>query len=244
MGDMGKRTANILRKIVESPNHAAAAGVKSTFLTARSNTEELNFDMLRTVYQSCMDTDAMAALGVQPLTDLIVSINKTWPVSPADLKTKVGQADFAGLQKASLLVEELGVPAFHSYCLEDNPIMPDFLDSVRSPSRPLSYHRRDCVLTLAQKTNRVCFGSPRLTLQGGNLTAYSDPAVMEVYQQAMTKAFRLTYPKLGNETASKLGKAVTSFEADMAALMLPYLEAAQQRDDQGYVSRDQPQPID
>lgn len=137
MGDMGKRTANILRKILESPNHATAAGVKSTFLTARSNSEEQNFDMLRTVYQSCMDVDAAAALGIQPLTELIVSINKAWPVSPADLKTKVGQADFAGLQKASLFIEELGVPAFHSYCLEDNPIMPDFLDSVRSSSQPI-----------------------------------------------------------------------------------------------------------
>lgn len=136
MGDMGKRTANILRKILESPDHATAAGVKSTFLTARSNSEEHNFDMLRTVYQSCMDADAAAALGIQPLTELIVSINQAWPVSPADLKTKVGQADFAGLQKASLFIEELGVPAFHSYCLEDNPIMPDFLDSVRSPSSP------------------------------------------------------------------------------------------------------------
>jgi len=137
MGDMAKRTANILRKILESPNHATAAGVKSTFLTARSNSEEQNFDMLRTVYQSCMDVDAMTALGTKPLTELIVSINKTWPVSPTDLRTKVGQADFAGLQKASLFIEELGIPAFHSYCLESNPIMPDFLDSVRRAWHPL-----------------------------------------------------------------------------------------------------------
>ncbi len=130
MGDMSKRTSNILRKILESPNHAAAAGVKSTFLTARSNAEERNFDMLRTVYQSCMDTDAAAALGIEPLTELLVSINTAWPVSPTDLKTRISRDDLVGLQKASLLVEELGIPAFHSYCSEE-PVMPDFLDAVR-----------------------------------------------------------------------------------------------------------------
>jgi len=91
-------------------------------------------------------------------------------------------------------------------------------------------------LTLAQKTNRVCFGSPKVLLQDGNLTAYLDPAVMEAYPKLVTNAFRLVYPKLGEETASKLGKAVASFEADLAELLIPYAEAAQERDDQGYVS--------
>ena len=137
MGDMSKRTSNILRKILESPNHAAAAGVKSTFLTARSNAEEQNFDMLRTAYQSCMDADGAAALGIEPLTELLVAINTAWPVSPTDLKTRISRADLVGLQKASLLVEELGIPAFHSYCGEE-PVMPDYLDAVRFlPLSPL-----------------------------------------------------------------------------------------------------------
>ncbi len=128
MAEMGKRTSNILRKILESPNHAAAAGVKST-LSARASTEEDNFNMLRTAYTACMDTDSIAKLGIQPLTELVVTLNKTWPVPPTDLSTAVSDSDVEGIQAASLALEMLGVPAFHSYCME-GPVMPDYLDSV------------------------------------------------------------------------------------------------------------------
>jgi len=214
MAEMGKRTANILRRILESPNHAAAAGVKST-LSARATTEEDNFNMLRTAYTACMDTEGMATLGVQPLTDLIITINKTWPVPPTDLRTAVSDSDVEGLQTASLLLEGLGVPAFHSYCME-GPVMPDYLNS---------------------KTNRICFGAPKLLLQGNNISAYFDPPVMSMYSKAVASAFSLTYPRITDKAAVSLADAVVSFEIDVANIIAPYLLAAQEREDDGYVSK-------
>jgi endothelin-converting enzyme len=127
--DIDKRTQNILRKILESNSHADAVGVKST-LVGRSNADEYNFDMLRGAYQACMDLDTIQAAGVTPLTNLITTIDNAWPVSAEDLKTKLSPADFAGLHKATLAVEQLGVNVFHALCREDSPAVPDFLNSV------------------------------------------------------------------------------------------------------------------
>lgn len=135
MDDVDKRNRRILRKILESPNHEAAAGVKSTMLAARSNTEEFNFDMLRTQYLACMDNFSRTEAGVSRLTDIIVSINSTWTVSPADLETTVSPDDFDDLHRATLLVEEMGVNVFHSTC-SGGPVMRDHLNSVRSSFLP------------------------------------------------------------------------------------------------------------
>ncbi|KAK3898313.1 hypothetical protein C8A05DRAFT_38101 [Staphylotrichum tortipilum] len=211
MAEMGKRTANILRKILESPNHAAAAGVKST-LSARATTEEDNFNMLRTAYAACMNVESIVNAGVQPLADLIITVNKAWPVPPTDLKTAVSEDDVEGFQTASLLLEGLGVPAFHSYCME-GPIMPDYLDA---------------------KTNRVCFGAPKLLFQGNNISAYFDPSAMSMYSKVVASAFSLTYPKISDENAVSLADAVVLFEMDLANIIAPYAQAAAARDDQGY----------
>jgi endothelin-converting enzyme len=128
-----KRTARILKKIFESTSHAEAAGFKSTLLTARNNIDEANFDMLRTAYQSCMDTGAIAAAGIKPLNDLIVSVNKTWPVSPTDLTSTLGADDLEGLHEAALLLAQHDIPVFYSACSgRGEPVMPDFLDAVCS----------------------------------------------------------------------------------------------------------------
>lgn len=128
---VGERTNRILRTILESSSSDEALGVKSSLLTARSNIEEYNFNMLRTVYQACMNADPSTAAAVEPLQDIIISVNKTWPVSPTDLKTKVGPNDLDGLTNVSLLLEKLDIPIFHGYCNWDGtPTMADFLNSV------------------------------------------------------------------------------------------------------------------
>ncbi|EAQ84203.1 hypothetical protein CHGG_10607 [Chaetomium globosum CBS 148.51] len=135
-----KRTARILKKIMESSSHAEAAGFKSTLLVARNNIEESNFDMLRTAYQSCMDTDAIAAAGIKPLNDLIVSVNKTWPVPPTDLETSLGSRDIDGLREAALLLAQYDIPVFYSACSgRGEPVMPDFLDAVYLQNNLTSY---------------------------------------------------------------------------------------------------------
>ncbi|KAL2146836.1 hypothetical protein VTI28DRAFT_2317 [Corynascus sepedonium] len=127
---VGERTNRILKTILKSSSSDEALGVKSSLLTARSNIEEYNFNMLRTVYQACMNADPSTAAAIEPLQDIIISVNKTWPVSPTDLKTKVGPNDLDGLTNVSLLLEKLDIPVFHGYCNWDGtPIMADFLNS-------------------------------------------------------------------------------------------------------------------
>jgi endothelin-converting enzyme len=134
--DVQKRNRNILKKILDSPNHETAAGVKSTMLQARSNTEEFNFDMLRTQYLACMDTTSRSSAGISPLTDIIVSVNQTWTVSPEDLGTQMSTAEFDDLHKAVLFLEQKGVRVFHGLCAGDAPVMPDYTNSVGSLARP------------------------------------------------------------------------------------------------------------
>ncbi len=75
-----------------------------------------------------------------------------------------------------------------------------------------------------------------MILQSGNISAYLDPDTMTWYPQLMANVFRLVFPTLGNETTAKLAVAVSSFESDMAELLLPFAEASLSRDDDGLVS--------
>jgi hypothetical protein len=132
----------IMQTIFESPNHAAAAALRSTYLTTRAvDNDEHNFEMLHTAYQTCMDTTTVTAAGTQPLTDFLVSINETWPVT--DFTSKVG-SDYDGLLKATLMVEELGIPVLHGKC-QGLPILgnPWASEKVRLPSTS----QQNCLLT-------------------------------------------------------------------------------------------------
>ncbi|KAK3293670.1 uncharacterized protein B0H64DRAFT_346360 [Chaetomium fimeti] len=200
----GKRTARVLKTILESTSHAEAAGFKSTLLTARNNVEEDNFDLLRTAYQACMNTNAIAAAGIKPLNDLIVSVNTTWPVSPTDLDTAVGPDDLDGVQEAALLLAQHDIPVFYSYCSgRGEPVTPDFLDA---------------------KHNRICWSTPNLYLQS-NLTMYFDEDKMESYGRMLGNIFRISYPNLGIEAAADLGAAVMGLEVDMVTQGLKYQES-------------------
>jgi hypothetical protein len=117
------RSKNILKKILDSTTEPQAAGVRSTFLTSRStNSEEHNFDMLRAGWQACMDTEAISKAGIKPLSDFVLAINQTWPVSLEDLNTTVSVSDYDGLQKADQFLEWVNVGALHKRC---SPVTPD-----------------------------------------------------------------------------------------------------------------------
>lgn len=129
--NIGKRNSRILMKILESTSHEEAAGLRSTFLNARSSdVDEHNFNMLRTGYLSCMDTDTTEAAGIEPLVDLIVSFNKTWPVSPQDLKTKVTASEYDGLARAAIFLEQHNIQTLRGI-VDDMHVVADPLNSVR-----------------------------------------------------------------------------------------------------------------
>jgi endothelin-converting enzyme len=133
--NLQKRNSRIMRKILESPSYEEAAGYRSTLVRRNNNNnsnnvDEHNFDMLRKGYQACMDMDAIEAAGIKPLTDMIVSINKTWPVSPNDLLSKVGASEYAGLSKAILFLENMAISPFRTV---SQVVIPDPLSSVSCP---------------------------------------------------------------------------------------------------------------
>jgi endothelin-converting enzyme len=201
--DLRDRTDRILRKILESSNHEEAIGFKSTFLTTRDSIDDYNFDMLRTAYQACMDTDAIAAAGIKPLADLIASIDKIWPLSTDDFNQTMTKADLDGFHQANLFVEQLGVSVFHDHCQGDEggAIMPDFLDS---------------------KHNRVCWTTPNVYYKT-NLTVYSDSDAMEQYLHTLSRVFYLAHPNLDESAAAALAESVIRFEIDLIQTASPFV---------------------
>lgn len=127
------RIYRLLERVLESPDYQQAIGHRSAQAQIASRSDsynEYNFDMLRTSYQACMNTEARQAAGIQPLTDLVVSINKAWPISTDDLETKVEASEYETMNKAILLLEEIGIPIFHG-TINDVLVARDPLDSVR-----------------------------------------------------------------------------------------------------------------
>ncbi|KAJ4289277.1 hypothetical protein N0V88_007028 [Collariella sp. IMI 366227] len=204
-GDVNNRNMRIMRRILESKSYAEAADIESTYLTARDGYNEYNFDMLRTAYATCMDEDANVAAGSQPLTDLWVSVNKTWPVSPTDLETPVGK-DYGGLIKASIMLEEYGVDLFHSDC-GDMPVMPDFINS---------------------KVARVCFNNPKLL--STNTSIYGDETALEKHAARIATWFGETYPGLDEDGALALANSVAIFEIGLVGVMVKAGEEAGQQE--------------
>jgi hypothetical protein len=140
----------ILQTIFESPNHDAAVGIRSSYLRTRgADHDEHNFDMLHSAFKTCMDTATVEAEGSKPLTDFIVSINETWPAT--DFTSKVG-SDYDGLLKATLMLEELGIPTLHSNCqglsILANPWASDkvCLPSTSPQDRLLTHRSRNSII--------------------------------------------------------------------------------------------------
>ncbi|KAH6621620.1 hypothetical protein B0J18DRAFT_231373 [Chaetomium sp. MPI-SDFR-AT-0129] len=201
--DLQGRTSRVLRKILESSTTKQATDFKSTFLTARSagaNVAEYNFDMLRTAYDDCMDTTAITKAGVTPLTNVIVSVNEIWAVSPTDLTSTIKPGDYDNLHAAVLALEQLGIPIFHDLCSSTDPVMADPLSS---------------------KRNTICWTGPRPYL-ASNTTMYFDETAMDWYRARIGKVFAMAYPDISSKSAQNLGAAVADFEANFVKIALEY----------------------
>lgn len=189
----------IVQSILESPDHATAAGIRSTYLTSRGvSDDEENFELLRTAYQACMDP-AVTAASIQPLTDFLGSINKTWPVT--DFTSTVG-SDYDGLFEATLKVEELGIAVFRENC--------DGMGGIPNPSEQPSDH----------KLIHACLPHPKLTKP--DLKAYTDPAEVAKLAGLFAQLFQVVYPTWEKEAVMGLGEAVAAFEADVGKLLLSF----------------------
>ncbi|GAB1312665.1 Membrane metallo-endopeptidase-like 1 [Madurella fahalii] len=206
-GGIQQRIFRLLERMLENPDYQQAMGHRSvqSQITARSDSYgEHNFDLLRTSYQACMNTEARQEAGIQPLTDLVVSINKSWPISVDDLETKVGPSEHEALVKASLILEELGIPVFHS-AINGQIVIRDPLDS---------------------KHNRLAFIHPSLV--NTNATVYSDNAALALYAEKISEALELVYQKkLLESDAAELANGVVNFEIEMYKTMAPYAALAQ-----------------
>ncbi|KAK3304769.1 uncharacterized protein B0T15DRAFT_419132 [Chaetomium strumarium] len=210
---VGERNLNILKRILDSASDAEADSVVSTLLTTRSSGssyDEYNFDLLKTGYQACMDTDTIAAAGVKPLQGLVSRLNEIWPLQlPGDLNTTISSAgDYDGLHGAVAFLEQFGVKTVTSQCFEDTLVMPDLLDS---------------------KVSRVCFNVPDPVPT--NYSIYADAGALKRYITGVAQALYLAYEELDEAGATALAAAVVTFESDLLQLEVPYLQAVEEDGD-------------
>ncbi|KXX83302.1 Membrane metallo-endopeptidase-like 1 [Madurella mycetomatis] len=210
------RIYRLLERVLESPDYQQAIGHRSAQaqITSRSDSYgEYNFDMVRTSYRACMNTEARQAAGIQPLTDLVVSINKAWPISTDDVETKIEASDYEAMGKAVLLLEEIGIPIFHDK-INGQLVVRDPLDSKRN----------------------VLFVIPP-SLGNTNVTAYSDSVAMRQYAEKISEALELVYQKKLLETdAAEIANGVVNFEIEMINAMAPFAEEAKAAPDSMYSS--------
>jgi endothelin-converting enzyme len=200
---VGERNLNILKRILDSATDTEADSVVSTLLTTRSSSyDEYNFDMLKTGYQACMDTDTIAAAGVKPLQRLISSLNEIWPLQPGDLNATLSSAsDYDSLHQAVVFFEQFGVKTITSQCFEDTIVMPDILDS---------------------KVSRVCFSMPDPVPT--NYSMYADESALQQYATGVAQALYLAYEDLDEAGATALAESVVTFESDLLQLAIPILQ--------------------
>ncbi|KAK4237588.1 hypothetical protein C8A03DRAFT_34440 [Achaetomium macrosporum] len=209
--EVKERNMNILKRILDSATDTEADRVISTLLTTRSSSssyDEYNFDMLRTGYQACMDTDTISAAGTKPLQDLITSLNEVWPLQPGDSNATVTASDYDCLHKATLFFEQFGVHTLTSQCSEAGAVLSDPLNS---------------------KVSRVCVGTPSLVQS--NYSVYSDQSALETYAQGVAQGLSLAYADLDETGATMLAESVVTFESDLLQVVAPYLQEIQENGD-------------
>lgn len=114
MSENGQTT---LRHILESPyprdSHHSYFSPKMLAASVVS-TDEQNFHTMQTAYNSCLDEETLAKLGVQPLVELVRQVTDSFPVTPAEMEGDmlVAEKDHAALSETILLLEKLGVTTF------------------------------------------------------------------------------------------------------------------------------------
>ncbi|KAK0731960.1 hypothetical protein B0H67DRAFT_640281 [Lasiosphaeris hirsuta] len=184
----------VLRTMLESP-YEKAVGYQTipwnnTF--PRNSVDEANFNMLRRDYLSCMDVDAIEALGGKPITDLLGSLNGIWPIDSKDLKTKISKPDYERINQAVYFLEDIGVNTFTT-----SGILPDR----ENPKFPAIYIS---VPDLPEK----------------NTSVYADPVAVKDYADLIAATFLAGfYPaNLSSTSAESIGKGIADLETEIAAL--------------------------
>ncbi|KAK3341885.1 hypothetical protein B0T25DRAFT_488889 [Lasiosphaeria hispida] len=192
----------ILRTMLESPYEKAvgfqAVSWNDTF--PRNSIDEANFNILRRDYLSCMDTDAIVALGAKPLTDLLGILNGIWPIDSKDVKTEISKSDYDSINQAVYFLEDLGVHAFATPKVAVDPENPK--SSLIAIMKPDVYQK--------------------------NTSTYADPAAAKDYSQLIAAIFlEGFYPaKLSDTTAETIGKGIVELETDIAAAIAGLYDGA------------------
>lgn len=124
MLELDGQNKRIIKRILEG-NYSAAINLRSAALGKRANTDEFNFNMLQQSYDACMDTEALAKKGVEPIIQLLKEISRdaAWPYI-TDFSKKPDGADLDAFANTAVALGKLGVSPWQVDILPDpqNPV--------------------------------------------------------------------------------------------------------------------------
>lgn len=85
-------------------------------LTVAASTDEDNFNVMKKVYNSCMNEAVLQKLGVEPLVNLIQVVAASFPVASSSygVDDNISQESLATLSDTILLLEKMGITTFES----------------------------------------------------------------------------------------------------------------------------------
>jgi endothelin-converting enzyme len=74
-------------------------------LTTSKSADEENFDKMKSAYDACLDVDAIAKLGLDPLLDIIEKVKELYPTQQSD------ETDSSALSKTITWLAEIDLSA-------------------------------------------------------------------------------------------------------------------------------------
>ena len=86
-------------------------------LSVRETVDQDNFDMMKNLYNSCMDQTTLKSLGAKPLISFLDDFAKIFPVDDAALtaNTTITAADTKAIGDASIWLGKLGIYPIEYY---------------------------------------------------------------------------------------------------------------------------------
>lgn len=90
-----------------------------------TSADEQNFEMLQTLYQSCMEEETVSEAGTGPLIDLVMSLGVFWPVDLNDSTTLMNDSDSTSFATAITYLTTLEIPAFANLAIDEDLVYPD-----------------------------------------------------------------------------------------------------------------------
>ncbi|KAK4161877.1 hypothetical protein QBC43DRAFT_216673 [Cladorrhinum sp. PSN259] len=188
MYELGPQNQRIIKQILEG-NFSAATQHRSATLGKRANTDEFNFNMLKQTYDACMDTEALAKKGVEPIIQLLKDISRDsgWPYI-TDFSKKPDAADLDAVANTAVALGKLGASPWQvdaaSYPQDPTVFMPVLQGFESTLDAPSDYEDEKKLHELIVKFNAT---------------------------------FSSIYPaKLDANTTLQLARGVASFEAEIA----------------------------